>query len=75
MNGETVKYHKYEGSSGKISIPTSIAKSLNWDHKNEIGMIIRTIDGKQGLFLWKREKEEKLHKKTRAQAIDLESKI
>ena len=32
-------------------------KSLNWGHKNDIGIIIKTIDGKQGLFLWKREKD------------------
>ena len=55
MNGETVKYHKYEGSSGKISIPTSIAKSLSWEHKDNIGIIVKTIEGKQGLFLWKKE--------------------
>ena len=58
MNGETVKYHKYEGSSGKISIPISVAKSLNWSHKDDLGIIIKLIDGKQGLFIWKREKEK-----------------
>ena len=64
MNGETGKYHKYEGSSGKISIPTSVAKSLNWGHKDDIGIIIKNIDGKQGLFLWKREKEVMHHNKS-----------
>lgn len=58
MNGETVKYHKYEGSSGKISIPTSVAKSLNWGHKDNIGIIIKTIDGQEGLFLFKKEEKD-----------------
>jgi hypothetical protein len=28
---------------------------LNWEHGKEIGMVIKTIEGHQGLFLWKRE--------------------
>ncbi len=58
MDGKTVKYHKYKGSSGKISIPNSIAESLNWNHKNNIGIIIDIRNGQKGLFLWKREKIE-----------------
>lgn len=55
MNGETTKYYVYETTSGRINIPKNVAKMLNWEHGNEIGIIIETIDGKQGLFLWKRE--------------------
>ncbi|KKN61156.1 hypothetical protein LCGC14_0524510 [marine sediment metagenome] len=56
MNGETTKYYVYETTSGRINIPKNVAKMLNWDHKDDIGVILKTIDGKQGLFLWKREK-------------------
>ena len=56
MNGETTKFYQYESStSASITIPKSIAKSMNWNHKDEIGIIIKIIDGKKGLFLWKRE--------------------
>ena len=59
MDGKTAKYHKYKGSSGKISIPNSIAESLNWDHKDDIGIIIEVKNGNKGLFLWKREENKK----------------
>lgn len=58
MNGETTKFYKYESStSASVTIPKSIAKGLNWKHKDEIGIIIKTIDGHTGLFLFKKEKE------------------
>ena len=56
MNGEVVKYHRYEGTSGKITIPLAIAKGLNWKHKDEINIVIKTIDGETGLFLFKKKK-------------------
>jgi len=70
MNGHTVNYLYYEESKRSIiTIPRAIIEggNLNWEHKDNIGIIIKTIDGQEGLFLFKRE--------TRAQAIDLESKI
>lgn len=54
MNGEITKYHRYEGSSGKITIPLSLAKSLNWEHKDEINIVIKTLEGQTGLFLFKK---------------------
>ena len=57
MNGETTKFYQYEKTSGRINVPVSISKVLNWKHKNSIGMIIKTIDGQTGLFIWKREEE------------------
>jgi len=56
MDGDTTKYYKFEKSgSGRVTIPVRVAKALNWEHDNKIGIIINTIDGQQGLFLWKRE--------------------
>lgn len=55
MNGKIVIYHKYEGTSGKISIPTSIAESLIWEHKDDIVMTIEIVNGQKGLFLFKKE--------------------
>ena len=56
MDGDTTKYYKFEKSgSGRVTIPVRLAKALNWEHNNKIGIIINTIDGQQGLFLWKRE--------------------
>lgn len=59
MNGETTKYYVYESTSGRINIPKNVAKMLNWEHGKEIGMVIKTIDGQTGLFLFKREEKEK----------------
>lgn len=56
MNGETTKFYQYEKTSGRINVPVSISKALNWEHKDSMGMIIKTIDGQTGLFIWKREK-------------------
>lgn len=58
MNGHTVNYLHYEESKRSIiTIPRAIleAGNLNWNHKDEIKIIIKEIDGKKGLFLWKRE--------------------
>jgi bifunctional DNA-binding transcriptional regulator/antitoxin component of YhaV-PrlF toxin-antitoxin module len=60
MSGETTKYYKFEKTgSGRITIPISMAKGLNWGHKDEINILIKTINGQLGLFLWKREEEKK----------------
>lgn len=59
MNGETTKYYKFEKSgSGRLTIPISLAKSLNWEEKEDIGIIIDIRNGQKGLFIWKREKKE-----------------
>ena len=78
MNGYTSKYLYYESNKNSIiTIPRPIieANNLNWGHKEDIGIIVKTIDGKQGLFLWKREKEINTSQKTRAQVIEYEGKI
>ncbi len=60
MNGKTTKYYKFKSSgSGRLTIPISIAKSLNWEDGNEINIIIKEINGQIGLFLFKKEKSEK----------------
>ena len=55
MNGYTTKYYKYKNTSGKINISPVIAKLLEWKHGDEIKIKVKTIDGSQGLFLFKRE--------------------
>lgn len=55
MNGKTTKYRKYEGKgSGEIIIPISIAKALNWEDGDEINMLFEKINGKKGIFLFKK---------------------
>jgi len=54
MNGEIVKYRFYKDTSQSlITIPKAIAKSLNWNDKDDIHMIIKTIENKLGVFLFK----------------------
>jgi len=54
MNGEIVKYRFYKDSSQSlITIPKAIAKSLNWNDKDDIHMMIKTIENKLGVFLFK----------------------
>ncbi|MFX0132069.1 MAG: hypothetical protein ACFFDN_00355 [Candidatus Hodarchaeota archaeon] len=56
MSGKKTKYYFYEDrGSGSITIPISMAKGLNWNHKDEINILIKTIDGYTGLFLFKKE--------------------
>ncbi|MFW9973224.1 MAG: hypothetical protein ACFFDF_23775 [Candidatus Odinarchaeota archaeon] len=59
MNGYTTKYYKYKNTSGKINISPVIAKLLAWNHGDEIKIVVKTIEGKQGLFLFKKENEAK----------------
>ncbi len=61
MDGYTSKYLYYESNKNSIiTIPRPIieANNLNWNHKDKIGIIVKTINGQKGLFLWKREKKE-----------------
>ena len=54
MNGNTTKYYHYEGSgSGRINIPIALARDLGFNHKDEICIVIKTLDDKKGLFLFK----------------------
>ena len=59
MDGKITKFYKYEKTSGRINIPSSVADILDWDHNDKIKIIIRTIDGHQGLFIFKNEKKKK----------------
>ena len=60
MNGETTKYYKFKKSgSGRVTIPIALAKALNWIHDDELNIIIEIKNGNKGLFLFKKEKEEK----------------
>ncbi len=56
MNGKTTKYRKYEGSgSGRINIPIALAESLNWENRDDIGILSHTYKGIEGLFLYKKD--------------------
>jgi len=37
--------------------PLALAKSLNWDHKDEINIVIKEVNNQVGLFLFKKKKE------------------
>jgi len=59
MNGESVKYQYYESNKRSfITIPVTLARSLNWNDKDNIGIVIKNIDDKQGLFLFKKEEKK-----------------
>lgn len=61
MDGYTVNYLYYEESKRSIiTIPRSIieAENMNWEHKSEIKILVKEIDGQKGLFLFKKEEEE-----------------
>ena len=64
MNGYPVKYLFYESNKKSIlTIPRAIleAANLDWSHKDEINLVLKTFDGQDGLFLYKR-KEKKTDK-------------
>ncbi len=56
MEGQKTKYYFYEErGSGSVTIPVSMAKGLNWKHKDELTIIFDVKDGNKGLFLFKKE--------------------
>ena len=55
MNGKTTKYYKYDSTSGRITIPSAIAESLGWKHKEEIIIKTKVFNGQIGLFLYKKQ--------------------
>jgi len=57
MNGHPVKYLYYKSNKKSIvTIPRAIldASNLNWEHKDEINLIVKSIDGQKGIFLYKK---------------------
>ncbi len=39
MNGKTTKYYKFEKSgSGRLTVPLTLAKTLNWKHDDELNV-------------------------------------
>ena len=58
MNGYTTKYYKYKNTSGKINLSPVIAKIIGWKHGDKIEIKIKTIDDKQGLLIFKKEKKK-----------------
>ena len=58
VNGETTKYYKYEKSgSGRLTVPLSLAKALNWEHDDELNVIVEVFNGQKGLFFFKKDKK------------------
>lgn len=53
MSGKTTKYYKYDSTSGRITIPSAIAESLGWEHKEKIQIKTKVLNGQIGLFLYK----------------------
>ena len=61
MNGHPVKYLFYESNKkSMVTIPRAILKAnnFNWSHGDEIKLVVKTIDGQQGIFLFKKEAKE-----------------
>jgi len=49
------KYRSHKEGQSLVSIPKKVAASLGWQDKDEIAVELKTIDGKTGLFLTKKE--------------------
>ena len=61
MNGYPVKYLFYESNKkSMVTIPRAIleANNLNWSHGEEIKLVVKTIDGQPGIFLFKKEENK-----------------
>lgn len=68
MNGYTSKYLFYKSNKQSIiTIPLGIAKSLNWNHKDDINMVYEVINGMKGVFLYK--KDQDIHIKPEVQPM------
>ena len=62
VNGHPTKYLFYESNKKSIvTVPRAIidAANLNWNHQDQINIIVKTIDGQQGLFLFKKSSKKK----------------
>lgn len=61
MAGHTVNYLYYPSGKSNVTIPRAIieAAQINWEHGDEIKILIKTIDGSKGLFLYKKEGKDK----------------
>jgi hypothetical protein len=57
MTPKKIKYLYYE-STGKsqITIPRVVLESneLDWEHQDEIKLVVKELDGKKGIFLYKK---------------------
>lgn len=61
MNGYKSKYLYYKTNKQSIvTIPKAIldANNLNWNHKEDINIIYKDLDGQKGLFLFKQEEKK-----------------
>ena len=48
MNGKSTKYYFYDSNKqSMVLIPVSVAKSLNWKHKDEIKVIFDVKNDKK----------------------------
>ncbi len=57
VNGHPTKYLFYESNKKSIvTVPRAIidAANLNWNHQDQINIIVKTIDEQPGLFLFKK---------------------
>jgi hypothetical protein len=62
MNGHPVKYLYYESNKkSNVTIPRAVleASNLHWEHKDEINLVVKTIDGQKGIFLYKKDIDDK----------------
>lgn len=65
LNGHPTKYLFYESNKKSIvTVPRAIidAANLNWNHQDQINIIVKTINGQQGLFLFKKSSKKSVNK-------------
>jgi len=58
MDGHLTKYLFYEKTGkSQITIPRKFleVEGINWEHNDDLYLIIKTIEGKKGIFIIKKE--------------------
>ena len=61
VNGYKSKYLYYKANKQSIvTIPRAIldANNLKWNHKEDVNIIYKELNGESGLFLFKKEEKE-----------------
>jgi len=61
MDGHLSKYLFYEKTGkSQITIPRKFleVEQIDWKHNDDIYLVTKTIEGKKGIFIFKKEKED-----------------
>ena len=77
MNGHLVKYLYYDKiGKSQVTLPRKFleAEKIDWKHNDDVYLVAIEHEGRKGVFIYRKEERE-TYEKTRANAIELESKI